>query len=71
MPASAMRDEQVEIREADTAAKRAESTKKQLHQIGDIMRQVNSFAFLGCACGLKMKIPPNLTINLYYATIFL
>ena len=30
-----------------------------LHQAGDIMRQVNGFAFLSCTCGLKLKIPPN------------
>jgi heat shock protein HtpX len=27
------------------------------------MRMVNGFAFLSCACGLKMKIPPNFKGN--------
>ena len=35
------------------------TTKQQVHQINDIMRIVNGFAFLTCSCGLKMKIPPN------------
>ena len=32
---------------------------EQMRQIGDIMRKVNQFVFLTCACGLKLKIPPN------------
>jgi heat shock protein HtpX len=30
-----------------------------LHQVGDIMRKVNGFIFLTCACGVTLKIPPN------------
>ncbi len=60
MPASALRtDESVEIRKARAEAKRQESKNKQTRQVGDIMRMVNGFAFLSCACGLKMKVPPN------------
>ena len=36
-----------------------EKTQRQLHQVGDIMRKVNGFAFLACLCGLNLKIPPN------------
>jgi heat shock protein HtpX len=64
IPASALKGaEQVEARQTSTAQARAESTKQQLRQVGDIMRKVNSFAFLACACGLKMKIPPNFKAN--------
>jgi heat shock protein HtpX len=64
IPASALKEAgQVEVRQAGTAEARAESAKKQLRQVGDIMRRVNSFAFLACACGLKMKIPPNFKAN--------
>jgi len=60
MPASALKTaESVELRKASAHAKRKESKKKQQRQVGDIMRMVNGFAFLSCACGLKMKIPPN------------
>jgi len=59
MPAAALKEsEAVEIREGDKRAKK-QSRKKELRDIGNIMRKVNGFAFLGCACGLKMKIPPN------------
>ncbi|MBN1456873.1 MAG: M48 family metallopeptidase [Sedimentisphaerales bacterium] len=58
MPASALQDtEPVDIRQGSGA--RSESGKKQLRDIGDIMRKVNQFVFLTCTCGLKMKIPPN------------
>jgi len=53
-----MRDEKIDIREASKEAKQ-KKTEKQLHQIGDLMRRVNGFVFLGCMCGLKLKIPPN------------
>lgn len=60
MPASALRtDESVEIRKARAEEKGQESKKEQTRQVGDIMRMVNGFAFLTCACGLKMKVPPN------------
>ena len=62
-PSALKKTEQVEVRQASTAQDRAKSTKQQLRQVGDIMRRVNSFAFLACACGLKMKIPPNFKAN--------
>ncbi len=64
MPASALKEsETVELRQADTKAKKRVSAKKQMRQVGDIMRRVNQFVFLTCACGLKMKIPPNFKSN--------
>ena len=64
MPASALKtDESVELRKASAQGKQKESRKKQHRQVGDIMRMVNGFAFLSCACGLKMKIPPNFKGN--------
>ena len=64
IPASALAvEESVEIRQPGPKAKKAESAQKQLRQVGDIMRRVNGFAFLTCACGLKMKIPPNFKQN--------
>jgi heat shock protein HtpX len=49
--------EDVPLRQA--GAERKERVDKQMHQVGDIMRRVNQFIFLTCACGLKLKIPPN------------
>jgi heat shock protein HtpX len=33
--------------------------KKGMREVGDLMRAVNKYAFLTCACGLKMKVPPD------------
>jgi heat shock protein HtpX len=59
VPAAAMTKEEVSIREAQAKTAKQEKTQKQIHQIGDIMRKVNGFLFLACACGLKLKVPPN------------
>ncbi len=62
VPASALTKEDLTLRQASTEAK-SQRTEKQLRQVGDIMRKVNGFVFLGCACGLTLKIPPNYTGN--------
>ena len=59
IPASAMTKEQVALRDAQEKAVKQERKENQARQIGDIMRKVNQFAFIPCACGLTMKIPPN------------
>jgi len=60
MPASALKEsESVEIRHPGEKPKKSISAQKQMRQVGDIMRRVNQFTFLTCACGLQMKIPPN------------
>ena len=59
VPASALMPEEVAIRQASAESKPAQTAKKQARQVGDIMRKVSQFAFLTCACGLAMKIPPN------------
>jgi heat shock protein HtpX len=63
IPASAMGKEQIELRQAQEKAAREKRTENQARQIGDIMRKVNQFTFIPCACGLKMKIPPNYKSN--------
>ena len=55
--------ENVELRQATPESKKTRAKKKQMRQVGDIMRRVNSFVFLTCLCGLKMKIPPNFKAN--------
>jgi heat shock protein HtpX len=59
VPAAALAEEGVQIRQGQTAPVQPESTPRQVHQVGDIMRKVNGFQFLTCDCGLKLKIPPN------------
>jgi heat shock protein HtpX len=58
MPASAMTKEDLALRQASAEAK-SERQQQQMRQVGDIMRKVNGFVFLSCACGLTLKIPPN------------
>ncbi|MEJ2701954.1 MAG: M48 family metallopeptidase [Sedimentisphaerales bacterium] len=51
--------EEVALREPSAAPEKETKLKNQMRQVGDIMRRVNQFIFLTCACGLKLKIPPN------------
>jgi len=59
VPVGALTKEEVSIRQASAEAKKKQRGEQQLRQVGDIMRRVNGFAFLGCVCGLTLKIPPN------------
>ncbi|OHB57668.1 MAG: hypothetical protein A2173_04610 [Planctomycetes bacterium RBG_13_44_8b] len=70
VPPAAMAKEDIPLRSAGTEVTKEQRTEKQpaypeagpsgrLHQVGDIMRKVNGFLFLTCACGLNLKIPPN------------
>ncbi|MBC8377931.1 MAG: M48 family metallopeptidase [Planctomycetes bacterium] len=59
VPASALTSEEVAIREATAESKSTQTAKQQARQVGDLMRKVSQFAFVTCACGLTMKIPPN------------
>lgn len=59
VPVAALTKEAVPLRQAGAEAERRERIERQMHQVGDIMRRVNQFIFLTCACGLKLKIPPN------------
>ena len=63
VPIAAVAKEQVPIRQAQAEATKPEKTQKQIRQIGDIMRRVNGFQFLTCACGLKIKVPPDFKPN--------
>jgi heat shock protein HtpX len=58
VPASALTKEDIALRQVSAEAK-TEQREKQLRQVGDIMRKVNGFVFLGCACGVTLKVPPN------------
>jgi heat shock protein HtpX len=55
--------EDVALRQAGPEETKKDRIDKQMRQVGDIMRRVNQFVFLTCACGLKLKIPPNFKSN--------
>ena len=55
--------EDVPLRQAGPEETAKDRRDKQMRQVGDIMRKVNQFVFLTCACGLKLKIPPNYKSN--------
>jgi len=64
VPVAALSEkEDVALRQADAEATKKDRADKQTRQVGDIMRMVNQFIFLTCACGLKLKIPPNFKGN--------
>ena len=63
VPSSALTQEEVGVRQAEAKAGKEQRSQTQLRQVGDIMRKVNQFVFLTCACGLKLKIPPNFKAN--------
>jgi heat shock protein HtpX len=49
--------EQIPLRGPQAPAAQADPRPAQ-HQVGDIMRKVNGFAFVTCECGLAIKVPP-------------
>ena len=59
VPPTALTKEEIAIREGQARQGKQQAQKKQMRQVGDIMRKVNQFVFLTCLCGLKLKIPPN------------
>jgi len=63
VPVAALTKEDIALRQASAEAKKEERLQKQMRQVGDIMRRVNSFIFLTCLCGLKLKVPPNFKDN--------
>jgi heat shock protein HtpX len=59
IPAAALANEEIRIREGHAEPEKERKLQRQVHQVGDIMRKANGFAFLTCVCGLKLKVPPN------------
>ncbi len=39
----------------------AQNPRRRMRNAGDLLRQLNQFLFVTCACGLRVKIPPNFT----------
>ncbi len=62
LPASALHDTAHggAVRAASALAGAArKDPREQARQVGDLLRGLNQFVFLPCACGLKLKLPPN------------
>ncbi|HPR18547.1 MAG TPA: M48 family metallopeptidase, partial [Candidatus Cloacimonadota bacterium] len=54
IPASEIhKNENIPLRQAS-----GESTKN-VRDLGDLMKKVNNFTFVTCACGMKFKVPPD------------
>lgn len=59
MPPSALSDtETVPVRKPTASDKKAKGQKDTVREVGDLIRAVNKFIFIGCLCGLKIKVPP-------------
>ncbi len=62
IPASGLSgNESMSIRTAsqETVPPTGQDSASQLRHMGDITRAINGFSFIVCACGLKIKTPPN------------
>lgn len=60
IPSSGLKkDKTVAIREPHPESAQGPGKKSEARNVLDLMRAVNGFAFLVCACGLKIKIPPD------------
>ncbi len=63
IPPSGLKDNSVPVRPADKKAAPilpAKGLTPTSHDTLDLVRASNEFAFLNCACGLKLKVPPEL-----------
>ncbi|HEX6790594.1 MAG TPA: M48 family metallopeptidase [Candidatus Krumholzibacteria bacterium] len=61
LPKSALRqDKAIPVRAAHPDVVREQNEKQQTRDVMDLMRAVNGYAFLVCACGLKIKVPPEM-----------
>ncbi len=59
MPNTALADHTaIGIRNPSASPEITDKTKEK-RTLGDLMMSVNNYAFIVCACGLKMKIPPD------------
>jgi heat shock protein HtpX len=60
LPLSAQKEaEPVGIRAASPDRLAVEGGKTAQRQMGDFVRKANGFAFVPCACGVTLKVPPN------------
>ncbi len=59
IPAAALADNtKIDIRKASSEIESHDNVKEK-RSLGDLMMTINKYAFIVCACGLKMKVPPD------------
>jgi heat shock protein HtpX len=62
IPPSALgKSKPVDLRAASPEDEAPKSATKTARDVMDLMRAVNDYAFLTCACGLRMKLPPEVS----------
>jgi heat shock protein HtpX len=60
IPPSGLKDtEEIAIRGSSEERRKEKSSKKTMREVGDLIRTVNKYAFIGCVCGLQIKVPPD------------
>ncbi len=60
IPASGLKEAKaIPIRKSSPQRAERRGKKKGMRDLGDLMRAVNKYMFLICACGLKIKVPPD------------
>ncbi len=60
LPRSAQRDrESIPVRKPSPEISKSVEQKEAARNMGDLMMAVNGYAFIACACGLRLKIPPD------------
>ncbi len=59
-PSGIRKTKRLDARGPSTDLEPAKDKKAAARDVMDLMRAVNGYAFLVCACGLKMKLPPDL-----------
>ncbi len=59
MPASALKEKDLKVRQASARPEKSVDQKTQARQVGDMIMAANSFAFIQCQCGMKIKLPPS------------
>jgi len=62
IPASALKDPEepaITSRGTGTEKPQPQTGKEGARELGDLMRAVNQYLFVACACGLKIKLPPD------------
>ena len=59
IPAGALADNtKIDIRKPSSPIETQDKVKEK-RTLGDLMMTLNKYAFIVCACGLKMKVPPD------------
>ncbi len=60
IPSSGLKqDKPLTVREPHPETAKPKGRRAEARDVLDLMRAVNGFAFLICACGLKIKVPPD------------